>query len=213
MRIESVRLTNFRCFEDRTFPLPGLHTVITGPNAAGKTSLLEAVSLVTRGRSFRTSDDRDLVRKGADGFFVRTECVSAGIAHVWEAARTRIGRRVWRQDGRGATLKEIFPLAPCVALYTEDLGLVTGATGLRRALLNEILCRTDPVYREAYLDGHRVLRERNAELKKKTRETRESSTRSTSRPRGMRSRWPNDARGSWNGSVRCSRRQSDRSAA
>ena len=60
---------------------PGLN-VFMGRNAQGKTTLLEAVALLARGRSFRTDEIATLVRRGADGLLAR--------------AATGKGARSWR---------------------------------------------------------------------------------------------------------------------
>lgn len=179
MRIGQLQLTDLRCFPEAAFDFPADHTVLLGPNGSGKSTVLEAVSLVTRGRSFRTADDRELVRTGRPGYAVGLRASSAGVLHTWSTARLR-DRRSWTADGRPARFLDIFPLAPCVALSSADLGLVFGPSSERRRFLDETLGRTDPAYRNSLLAYHRLLRHRNADLKKKPPTSSTSST----------SRWP-----------------------
>ena len=70
MRLESLAIEDFRCFESASIK-PGPHlNVIYGPNAAGKTSLLEAIYILGRGRSFRATPNRSLIRQGSEAFCI-----------------------------------------------------------------------------------------------------------------------------------------------
>src|ERR1700761_662490 len=76
MRVKRVTVGDFRCYERAQASFgPGL-TVITGPNGAGKTNLLEALYFGLTSRSCRTSNERELVRLGAE--VTRTEAEVEG---------------------------------------------------------------------------------------------------------------------------------------
>ena len=64
MRIEKIALSGFRNYEWETVAFAPGTNVISGQNAQGKTNLLEAVYLLSCGRSFRTRFDRELVGFG-----------------------------------------------------------------------------------------------------------------------------------------------------
>ena len=71
--VRQIRIRDVRNIQDVTVDLhPGLN-VFFGRNAQGKTSLLEAVGLVARGRSFRTDDASSMIRRGAEGLLARAE--------------------------------------------------------------------------------------------------------------------------------------------
>lgn len=73
MRIERLRLTDFRNYPDLDLTLPPGLVIFSGRNAQGKSNLLEAVTLIATSRSFRTTSEREAVRWGAPGHFARVE--------------------------------------------------------------------------------------------------------------------------------------------
>ncbi|HEV2332863.1 MAG TPA: AAA family ATPase, partial [Gammaproteobacteria bacterium] len=68
--LSRLQLRDFRCFESVELDLSPRANLIYGDNASGKTSLLEALFFLSRGRSFRTSKAENLVRHGAEGFLL-----------------------------------------------------------------------------------------------------------------------------------------------
>ena len=68
MPLKSIKLTNFRCFEAAEFEADPQYNLIYGRNATGKTSLLEAIAYLGRGKSFRGASTRNLIRHGESNF-------------------------------------------------------------------------------------------------------------------------------------------------
>ena len=77
MALRRVQVTDFRCLHSATLELDPHFTLISGPNASGKTSLLEAMYVLGRGRSFRTRRIEHLIRRGTESFVVFGEIESA----------------------------------------------------------------------------------------------------------------------------------------
>ena len=73
MPLSRVRITTFRCLREVELGLSARRNYVFGPNGAGKTSLLEAVFVLGRGRSFRTRQMPRLVQHGSEGFTVYGE--------------------------------------------------------------------------------------------------------------------------------------------
>ena len=71
MRIDTLYLEGFRNYDRQELELDGGCNVIYGENAQGKTTILEAVYLLTGGKSFRTNYDRELIAFGEDAAAVR----------------------------------------------------------------------------------------------------------------------------------------------
>ena len=65
MTLRRVQVTDFRCLHQANLELDPHFTLLSGPNASGKTSLLEAIYVLGRGRSFRTRRLEHLIRTGA----------------------------------------------------------------------------------------------------------------------------------------------------
>src|SRR6185295_17677022 len=64
MSLAELSLENVRCLHQAALTLHGSQNLIWGPNGSGKTSLLEAIFLLGRGRSFRTRNSERLIRHG-----------------------------------------------------------------------------------------------------------------------------------------------------
>ena len=84
MRVNELRLTDFRSYAELGAAFPPGPQVIVGPNAAGKTNLLEALAVLALGHSHRTRADPELVRWGAG--FARLEAMVEGPAGTASAS-------------------------------------------------------------------------------------------------------------------------------
>src|SRR5918996_3446706 len=92
MRLAHLWLTDFRCYEQAELEVgPGM-TVLSGGNASGKTSILEAVGWLARMSSFRGAPDVALVRTGVERAFVRASVEGEGRERLGEAEITPPGR-------------------------------------------------------------------------------------------------------------------------
>src|SRR5579864_284907 len=80
MSLGQITVSNLRCIEHADLELPSGLTLIWGGNGSGKTSLLEAMFLLGRGRSFRTRNTQRLIRRGQDRMRVIGRIQRAGLA-------------------------------------------------------------------------------------------------------------------------------------
>lgn len=166
MRITKVCLTDFRNYEAFTLePSEGL-TVLVGPNAAGKTNIIEAVQLVTAARSFRRPEYSDLIRWGAH----------RGRVSMRAEEGTRlleVELRVEEDEGRtylvnGQTRRrhsEVAGLLPSVVFTPDDLAMVKGPAERRRAAIDDLGEQLSPTYGSLRRDYGKVVRQRNALLR------------------------------------------------
>lgn len=166
MRITRVELRDFRNYEAFDLePSPGL-TVLVGPNAAGKTNVIEAVQLVTAARSFRRPRFEELVRWGTEGARVRLRAEKDERLLETEMTVDATGQRSYRINGQSKRrFSEISGLLPSVLFTPEDLGLVKGPAERRRAALDDLGEQLSPTYGSLRRDYGRVVKHRNALLK------------------------------------------------
>ena len=139
--------------------------LIVGPNASGKTSLLEAVAMLGRGKSFRGVTAQHVVRHGTDQFTVHGRVRSAGVEHKLGVSNGRRGLEIridGDDQGGSAALAELLPLQIVDPNVHE---LVAGGPEERRRYLDWLLFHVEPNYLEAWRRFRRVLRQRNAALK------------------------------------------------
>lgn len=144
---------------------PGIVSVI-GPNGTGKTNLIEAIYFALTGRSFRTSDRRDLIPFG--GSLARAEATirdEDGIEHRLLAAVSRSEGRRHLLDGNPADPATLARSRPPVAVFAPDrLTLVKGPPAERRAHLDGFIAARWPVRAELRKRYGQAVAQRNALL-------------------------------------------------
>ena len=143
-------------------------TLIVGANAQGKTSLLEAVAWAATGASFRGVPDAVLVRDGCEAAIVRAEVVDGERTQLLEAEIRAAGRnRVRLNRHPVARARDRRELVRVTVFAPDDLQLVKGGPAERRAYLDGLLTSVAPRYEAVLADYERVLRQRNALLKRR----------------------------------------------
>ncbi|HEU5104425.1 MAG TPA: DNA replication and repair protein RecF [Solirubrobacterales bacterium] len=144
---------------------PGIVSVI-GPNGTGKTNLVEALYFALTGRSFRTSDRRDLIPFG--GSLARAEATvrdEDGIEHTLLAAVSRSEGRRHLLDGNPSDPATIARSRPPVAVFAPDrLTLVKGPPAERRAHLDGFVAARWPARAELRKRFGQAVAQRNALL-------------------------------------------------
>lgn len=168
MQVNSIRLEQFRNYDTLETEFDSGVNVITGDNAQGKTNLLEAVSFLTCGRSFRAKTDRELIRFGQSQTAV-TAGISSGDRE--QKLEVRFGAGIRKQAfANGVKLKSLSELAgrlTAVLFLPDHLYMVRQGASSRRKLLDESLCQLRPAYASAlaeygrcYEEKTRILRDR-----------------------------------------------------
>jgi DNA replication and repair protein RecF len=137
---------------------------LIGPNGAGKTNLLEALYFALTGRSFRTSDRRELIPFGTD--FARAEVTvrdEDGVEHRLLASVSRAEGRRHLLDGNPAEPADLARHRPPVAVFSPDrLALVKGAPAERRAHLDRFVAARWPSRAGSRQRYGQALAQRNA---------------------------------------------------
>src|SRR5947199_8406613 len=143
VRVTRLELRDFRNYERAEVALaPGL-TVICGPNAAGKSNLLEALYFGCTGRSPRTSNERELIRFGAEAARVVLRLTDGARAHELSVGYGFAGKRaVKRMTSDGAPVEHLIDVEhrPLASVFAPDrLELIKGAPAVRRAHLDQLV--------------------------------------------------------------------------
>lgn len=176
MHIRHLSLTGFRSYRSLEVDFPAGPQVVVGPNAAGKTNLLESLVVLSRGGSHRTGTDAELVGWNADlarlegtlgpsagtGSFGgdRVEVVLVKPGAV-PGARKRV--RVNEVPRRTTILPSILR---AVVFAPEDMLLVVGSPSLRRGVLDAIVVQREPEAASAISTYGRALTQRNNLLRR-----------------------------------------------
>src|SRR4051794_26254427 len=165
MRVTRAELRDFRNYERAEFALSPALTVVSGPNGAGKTNLLEAVYFGCTARSPRTTNERELVRRGAGVTRVTLDTSGADGGHRVEVGFTPAEPKRIRVDGRSVDTLATAEERPLVAVFLpERLELVKGAPASRRAHLDRFVAALWPARAETRAAYSRALAQRNALL-------------------------------------------------
>jgi DNA replication and repair protein RecF len=143
--------------------------VFRGRNAQGKTTLLEAVGLLARGRSFRTEDTASLIRWGTAGSRARGVAVGEGRDAQLEVELEPKARRL-RVDGQEVPPRAYQGRLEVVVYSTDRLRVVRGSMRERRQYLDRGGSALWPAYRQAGRDYERVMLQRNAALEAGSRD-------------------------------------------
>ncbi len=170
-------LDRFRAIDSADLDLsPGL-TVFAGANAQGKTSLLEAVGWIERGRSFRGVPDLVLVQSGHAQAIVRAEVVTETRTQLFEAELNAQGRnRVQLNKSAVTRRRDVHDLVRVSVFAPDDLDLVKGGPITRREYLDDLLAAVALRYDVARSDYERILRHRNALLRAGVRDGTDRAT-------------------------------------
>ncbi len=164
-RVTRIELRDFRNYEAAVLePSAGL-TVVAGPNGAGKTNLLEALYFGCTARSCRTSNERELVRRGAKVTRVALDTATGEGEHRIEVGFEPGEPKRLRVDGNPVDNLNVTSVRPLVSVFLpERLELVKGAPSGRRAHLDRLVAALWPARAETRAAYSRALAQRNALL-------------------------------------------------
>jgi DNA replication and repair protein RecF len=165
MRIRRVTLRDFRNYERAELELGSALTVVTGPNGAGKTNLLEAIGLGCMGRSPRTANERELVRREQKVARVAIETEAEDGRHLIELGVAPGEPKSVRVDGAPVDNLSTVEVRPLVSVFMpERLELVKGPPSGRRAHVDQFVVALRPSRRANRPAYSRALAQRNALL-------------------------------------------------
>lgn len=166
MWIESIECKNFRNYRNVSVKFdPGVN-FLYGDNAQGKTNLLEAISICSTSRSYRSSRDKDLICFEEDEAHIRLKLQKREQAH-------RIDFHIHKNGTKGVAIdgfpirkaSELFGLLNLVLFSPEDLFIVRNGPNERRRFMDRELCQISAVYMKNLSDYNKVLNHRNKLLK------------------------------------------------
>lgn len=156
--IYKIRLQNFRNLKDSVFEFSDKITVVVGPNASGKTNLLEAVYMLSTGKSFKASLETDVIKEGK-GFSRVKGLVDEKMQLM--ILTTREKRKELSVNGVNKRLTDFAGNLKVVLFSPGDLDLVSSSPSYRRRLLDGLLSICDREYRRSLLSYEKALRARN----------------------------------------------------
>ncbi len=167
MRLEKLQLNSFRNYETLELEFaPGVNLIV-GDNAQGKTNLLEAISFLGTGKSFRAQKTAEMVRFGAEfadmaGQITAQERNQSIRWVLFSGARPR---QLFHNGIKKRAAGEIAGVLPAVLFCPEDLGVLKAGAGQRRRLGDMSLCQLRPNYEAALTEYGRIIEQKSRILK------------------------------------------------
>lgn len=157
MKVNALELTSFRNYDYQQLSFDPNCNVIYGENAQGKTNLLEAIMLLSCGKSPRAHSDRDLIRFERDAAKIFGEIDSRERVFKTEITFNRGRRR--KMTVNGVTAKNNAALSDVlhtVFFAPEDLFLIRDGAAARRRFMDLSLCQLRPRYAEALAEYNKL---------------------------------------------------------
>ena len=168
MLVERLRLSEFRNYASLDFaPESGLN-LLFGPNAQGKSNLLEALAMLATGKSFRAHRDSELIRNGGERADIAGEArIAAGGIHLrCSIARTPAGtRKSFEVNNAAVGFARFLGRTRVVTFVPADLLLVGGGPSLRRAFLNSALAQLSTTYYRDLALYQKIVQQKSALLR------------------------------------------------
>ena len=167
MNLQSLSLRSFRNYDQARLEFePGVNLIV-GDNAQGKTNLLEAISYLGSGKSFRAMKTAEMVRFGADFAEIEGKVFSQEREQtlrylLFPGSRPR---QIFRNGAKKKSAAELSGVLPTVLFCPEDLLILKMGSSQRRRFGDLALCGLRPNYDAALTEYHRILDQKSRILK------------------------------------------------
>lgn len=166
MKLHRLRLGSFRNVDQADLVCPARFNILHGANGQGKTNLLEAIFLLGTLKSFRHARTSELITWQQPQALVRGTIDAGGVSRQIGLLLERSGKKVLvdqKPVSRHADFHGVFPV---IAFAPDELIMVRGTPETRRRYLDRAVFSSDLAYLTLYHDYYRVLKNRNALLRR-----------------------------------------------
>jgi DNA replication and repair protein RecF len=163
--LQAFHCTDFRCLAEARLELDPRFNLVHGPNASGKTSLLEAITYLGRGKSFRHASPDRLMRHGAREFVLFGRVAGEGGESTVGVRQGAGGLEISINGSRGAGIVDLAERLPLQVVDPDVHGLVAGGPEERRRYLDWIAFHVEHGFLPAWRRFRKALRQRNALLR------------------------------------------------
>lgn len=167
MRLDTIRIENFRNYTDSfcTFA-PGINLIL-GENAQGKTNLLEAIHYLAMGRAFRSRKEAELIRFGAEFAQLVGQVTGRERQHTLKTIlfSGRRSRQIYLNEVKKKTQAEVSGTLTTILFCPEDLMVLKSGSSVRRRFLDQGLGVLRPRYDTALAEYTRILERKSKILR------------------------------------------------
>ena len=164
MKIVSLEFDNFRNYASLKLADLGGLVVLCGPNAVGKTNVLEGIHLLTAATSFRNAQIGQLIRQGSDHARISSD-MADGTRLVTTSLFMEAGKKRYQVNGKNRTAADVRGFLPAVSFIPDDLGLAKRSSAIKRDSLDNLGVQLSKNYSVVVRDYEKALRYKNRLLK------------------------------------------------
>ena len=165
MPLAHLKCTDFRCLESFEIDLDPKINLIYGKNAAGKTSVLEAIGYLGRARSFRGASNKELIRHGAEEFVLVGRVETENTKIPLGVRNSKKGLEVHVKGEKCHSASALAEILPLQIIDPDVHELVAGGPEGRRRFIDWIAFHVEHGYADKWKKFRRVLKQRNAAIK------------------------------------------------
>lgn len=167
MKIRSLRLENFRNFQDETFDFTDGINILAGHNAQGKTNAIEAIYFCTCLKSYRVIREEQLIRFGQENAAITLNFEIDGQQEEMKVLFQKNRPKEYRYNGLSVSrLRDLLGCFQSVIFTPDHLELIKEGPQKRRNFLDMALCSLDRPYTDRLLEYQKLLKNRNALLRR-----------------------------------------------
>lgn len=165
MIVEKIKLRNFRNYNSLDVLCSRGINFIIGDNAKGKTNLIEAIYMLSFGKSFKTSSSQEMIKFGALEANVEAELCFEDYRKDLSITFSQKGKRITLNKKPIARLSEINNVINVLSFVPKDANMLKESPRTRRDFLNATISKLDNSYLKNLISYERLLKERNDVLK------------------------------------------------
>lgn len=165
MYINSLKLVNYRNYDNLLVEFNKKVNLIIGMNGQGKTNIVEAIGFMSIGRSFRTNKDRELIKFSADNLYCACSFTRNNIDKKIEIVVTKDKKGIKVNGVSIKSIQELLGNLNVVIFSPEDLRLVKDGPKERRSFIDKEISQIMPRYYSLLTSYNKILQQRNRILK------------------------------------------------
>lgn len=166
MRLEKLRLINFKNYREASLEFPAKVNCLLGLNGSGKTNLLDAIHYLSFTKSFLNASDGHNIRHGSDSFFLLGAFDFDGTKHEVSCQIQTAHKKIFREDGLDyEKISDHIGKYPVVLISPSDIDLIKEGSEARRKFFDSMIAQIDQAYLQFLMEYHHNLKQRNSLLR------------------------------------------------
>lgn len=164
LRLQQLSLTNFRNYDSLLLRDIGALTIFVGPNAVGKTNIIEGIDLLTAISSFRHPKIQQIMKWDSD--FTRLQAsLTDGSRELEITLQIQEAKKTYQLNGKVKRIHDLKGILPAVCFSPDDLNLIKGSQSIKRNAIDLLGSQLSANYYAVRKDYEKILRQKNRVLK------------------------------------------------